>query len=145
MKPSNFTRFSISKPWGYYPPEVEEVIEKYEETIGQLNAKLTEKIRQNAKLKDRIVKLEDELRAMHIEMSSLELPDTEEIVESVVLNDFRNYPSGVSQRYMNEDLGGVESKDNDLILNPAGGNEEIKFQHSENDEDDEDDLFKIVT
>jgi hypothetical protein len=93
MKPNDFTKFRLSKPYGYHPPDVEKAIEQYEEMIGKLNDKLSEKIQLCSKYQERINKLEEELRAMHIEMSSLELPDTEEMVESVVLGDFRNYPN----------------------------------------------------
>lgn len=94
MKPNQYIRFKRSKPWGYLPSEVEKAIDEYEATIGKLNDKLMEMNQIALRYKERCTQLEDELRAMHIEMSALELPDTEEMVESVVLSDFRNYPNG---------------------------------------------------
>lgn len=92
VKPGDHKRFKRSKPWGYLPTEVDKAMDQYENTIAQLNNKLMDVMQALAQYKDRCKSLEDELRAMHIEMSSLELPDTEEVVESVVLNDFRAYP-----------------------------------------------------
>jgi hypothetical protein len=93
LKPENYVKFSKSRDWGYYPPEVEKAIEQYEDVIGRLNERLVEKVQECERLKARNAKLEDECRRMHIEMSSIELPDTEEVVENVVLQDFRRYNS----------------------------------------------------
>lgn len=94
MKPNQWIKFKLSKPWGYYPPDVDKTIDQYEATLGKLNQTLAEQVQLSMRLKERIKTLEDELRAMHIEMSSIELPDADELAESVVLQDFRNYPNG---------------------------------------------------
>ena len=96
LRQNKYTKFKLSKPWGYFPPDVDKAIDTYESTLGKINSALAEQVQLNTRLKERIKKLEDELRAMHIEMSSIELPDTEELTESVVLQEFRNYPNGPS-------------------------------------------------
>lgn len=95
LNPESYTQFRPSKPWGYYPPEVEEKIEQYENMISAVNAKFEEKQLRCLKLEQTICMLQEELREMHLQLSSLELPDSTEIVESVVLNDFKNYNNGL--------------------------------------------------
>ena len=94
MKPNQWIKFKLSKPYGYYPPDVDKTIDQYEATLGKLNQTLAEQVQLSIRLKERIKTLEDELRAMHIEMSSIELQDADELAESVVLQDFRNGNAG---------------------------------------------------
>lgn len=94
LKPDNYTQFRISKPWGYYPPEVEEMIKQYEETIGALTDKYEESQQECLRLSSTIEGLQNELRRMHLEMTSLELPDATETVEHYVLDEFKSYNSG---------------------------------------------------
>lgn len=91
MKPSDYTQFRKCQPWGYYPPDVEKRIEQYEETIQKLTDKFTGLKQEKSELIQKIERLQDELREMHLQMSSLELPDTSEAIEHYVLDDFRNY------------------------------------------------------
>ena len=117
LNPESFTQFRPSKPWGYYPPDVEEKIAQYENIISALNGKFEEKQLECSKFGQTINRLQDELREMHLQLSSLELPDSTEIVESVVLNDFKNYNnSNYSNSYepiidkKEENHSNVESK-----------------------------------
>lgn len=137
MKQNEYTMFKISKPWGYYPPDVEKSINNYEDVIGQLNSKLEEKVQQCTRLQDRINKLENELREMHIEMSSMELPDTEELVESVVLQDFRNYPNGYVERHAStpppDDEGVVTIQNDGEVRDEAKGILDGMYEDDEED------------
>lgn len=94
MRPGDYTQFRKSKPWGYYPPAVEEKVKQYESTIEALTEKLIHKNHLVSNLKQNIEQLQDELREMHLQMSSLELPEASEAVEHFVLDDFKNYNSG---------------------------------------------------
>lgn len=119
MKINDYTMFQISKPWGYYPPDVEKMIKQYEETIEKLNNKLAQKIHQLANANQRNEKLEEELRALHLELSSLELPDTDEVVEGLVLNDFKNYPNDLEsslQPFRNSDNSSNDSKNETFVF-----------------------------
>lgn len=117
-----FTKFRISKPYGYNPPDVEAAILQYEETVGRLNAALVEVKQANIRFQERIRKLEDELRAMHLEMSCMELPDTEEAIQSVVLNDFKNYHNDVQPEAppKGKELEGEGIVDIEKELKPRG-------------------------
>lgn len=95
MKKTQFTKFQLSKPYGYYPPAVDQTIDQYERTIGAMNSKLVEQQQLVTRLQDRISKLEDELRRMHIEMSSMELPDADEVVAGLIMQDFKQYNAPV--------------------------------------------------
>jgi len=87
----DYTMFKISKPWGYYPPEVEARIQEYESALMKTNAAIAS-LQQSVNQKDEQIKqLQGELRKMHIEMSSLELPEADDLVERSVLEDFKGY------------------------------------------------------
>lgn len=85
--------FSKSRPWGYHPKEVESKIDEYKETLGKLNDKYAAEKQIVLNLDARVERLESELRQRHLEMSALELPNADEVVGSLVLNDFKNYNS----------------------------------------------------
>lgn len=93
LNPKDFTKFSKSSSWGYYPVEVEQYVDDQDKLIVSLTNKLQESKQIINTLNGRIASLEDELRRMHMEMSSLELPNVEEAISSYVLNDFKNYNS----------------------------------------------------
>lgn len=94
MKPEDYTQFRKSEPWGYYPPEVEERIRQYEETINALNEKYMESIHVCSNLKQDVNHLQEQLRDLHLQISFVELPEPSEAVEHFVLDDFKSYNSG---------------------------------------------------
>ena len=93
MRPEDYTMFTKSKPWGYHPILVEQQIAEYDKAMNAITEKYLNARNTCLKLGERIEQLENELRDMHIQMSSLELPETSEVVEHYVLDDFKNYNS----------------------------------------------------
>ena len=91
MRQNKYTMFKLSEPWGYYPPDVEKRISQYEAALKDLNSKYAEQKQVSLSYEEKINKLESELRSMHLQMSSLELPEAEEAVSSFVLDDFKHY------------------------------------------------------
>lgn len=129
IRPEDFTQFKLSKPWGYYPPAVEEKIKQYETIIRELSDKFLEEKQKNMSLIQKIEQLQDELREMHLQMSSLELPEAVEAIEHFVLDDFKNYNSSKFDSVQEPNI--VENKYNE---------NEIKNQ----DDDNGDSPFIIV-
>lgn len=143
LRSSEFTQFPKSKPWGYHPQEVEKRVLEYEKTIAELTEKYLEKEQIIMSLKSKIDKLQDELREMHLEMSSLELPEAEEAVERCVLDEFRNYnnpeyrdapepPPIIKNNYKNPEIVKNEYKEEkieeseELLILPKNNNSDNK-------------------
>lgn len=124
LNPKNYTQFRLCKPWGYYPPEVEEKIHEYEHTIKTLSEKYLEQKQFNLNLKQKIERLQDELKDMHFQMSSLELPEPVEAVEHFVLDDFRSYNS-IEQHAQSNDSG--EDTSNEIRVHSDDDGDEIEF------------------
>lgn len=141
MRPEDFTQFRKSKPWGYYPPAVEEKIAQYEETIRNMSEKFLEQRQLNLNLKQKVEQLQDELREMHLQMSSLELPEAVEAVEHFVLDDFKNYNSGNHDDIEEPIIVGDENEYKESEENFTYGENQI---NDENGDDDEDTPFIIV-
>ena len=141
MRPEDYTQFRKSKPWGYYPPAVEEKIKQYEDTIRNLTDKCLEEQQARMSLEERIEKLQDELRDMHLQMSSLELPDASEAVEHFVLDDFKNY-----NRNNSDDIKEPEILNHTDEYNECSDSLTNDFMNlQQENEDDSDDLpFMIV-
>lgn len=141
MRPEDYTQFRKSKPWGYYPPAVEEKIKQYEDTIRNLTDKCLEEQQARMSLEERIEKLQDELRDMHLQMSSLELPDASEAVEHFVLDDFKNY-----NRNNSDDIKEPEILNHTDEYNEGSDSLTNDFMNlQQENEDDSDDLpFMIV-
>lgn len=93
LKNNLYNMFSVSKPWGYYPDEVEDKVRALEEEISDLKNKLKLKQDIEAKKDIRIEHLENELKSLHIEMSALELPDTAELMQKQILSEFKDFKS----------------------------------------------------
>ena len=94
-----FTMFRKSKPYGYNPADVEKKIGEYEDILRQINTKYAEKVQENNQLREKIERLENSLKEMHMEMANLEMPDTNEIVEKYVMNEFKNYNTPAENPY----------------------------------------------
>lgn len=90
-KPQDFTMFHKSRPWGYHPEEVEAKIIEYENALKDLNNKYMEQKQISLSLEQRVIQLQNELKDMHFQMSSLELPEPEAAVEHFVLDEFKHY------------------------------------------------------
>lgn len=91
MRMDDFTMFKKSKPFGYFPPDVEEKILEYEKTISQLTDKIHDVNVEKGELQQAISSLQNELRAMHIQMSHTELPDASDAVTHMVFDRFRKF------------------------------------------------------
>lgn len=139
-----FTMFPKSKPWGYHPEAVEKKINEYEVALGMVNNKLAEQVQVNTSLLAKIEKLENELREMHFQMSSLELPEVEEAVGHMVLDEFRHFnhddpdeptpkPShaGIFKKKQNVQ----QNNDQSDGLNIVGNESESASDHSYEDDD----------
>lgn len=99
LDPKQYTKFTKSSPWGYKADEVEEKIAEYEDALRGL----TDRVRSYEAIiseKDAtITRYEDELRSMHLQMSSLELPNVEEVIETHVLDGFKAYNTPEPEQY----------------------------------------------
>ena len=137
LNPNDFTMFPKSQPWGYEPLSVEKRISQYENAIGEVNKRFLEEQQINAQLNQRIEKLQDELKNMHIQLSSLELPDVEEAIEHMVLNDFQNYNSNNKNNYNEKKQYKNEEKednneDNNFVIAGDGSEEKIHDNNGNN-------------
>lgn len=163
MRPEDYTMFTKSKPWGYHPILVEQQIAEYDKAINAITEKYLNARNTCLKLGERIEQLENELRDMHIQMSSLELPETSEVVEHYVLDDFKNYNStnaddsipspsivsngkkkpGIKKKSTNNsnNINGVKSKTNKSNNN---NNLNIITAGNDNNGDDEDDGSFVI-
>ena len=121
---NEYTMFPKSKPYGYHPPSVEKQIKQYEAALSQVNAKLIESRNIIMQQKEKISRLQDELREMHIQMSNLELPDVEDVVSHCVLDDFKNYNNPEAKMFPDPPI--INNNEN-LKLKP------IKNQYNNND------------
>lgn len=108
IKPSQYTMFPKSKPWGYHPVYVEERIKEYETALMQVNNKNIELSQVISRLEETIKRLQDELRDMHLQMANLELPDIDEVVQQSVLNDFKNYNNVEAKEFPDPPMSIVE-------------------------------------
>jgi hypothetical protein len=129
MKEDKF--FRLSKPYGYYIPEVNEAIKKYNEVISKLKDNIMNyKIREK-KYTERIKILEEEVGSMHMQMSMLSLPD---------MDDKQEYNSllklAKSKNTNTEDIAVEEAstKEEESVLNNTEAL--IKSQKESTDEDD---------
>lgn len=107
-----FNKFKKSKPWGYHPPDVDEAIDEYENALSQLNGVISSKDSEIVKLRtekdqmekefdekesslnEEIVYLKNELRDMHLQMASIELPDVSQDAGDAILKSFKEEKSG---------------------------------------------------
>lgn len=126
LKRNDFTMFKASKPWGYYPVDVEATIAKYEKTIKELADKNIDIKQKNLGLEQKVERLQEELKQMHFQMSSLELPETEEVIENYVLDGFKNYNS------INNNDSNNEDNDEDVEEKPIKKNIGFKKSDSNN-------------
>lgn len=99
-----YTRFTISKPWGYHAPEVEEAIDLYEKTIQQLKQIIESKDDEVNQLKVELDRARAEIRHLHIEMSCIDLPSESSMAEAFVLNNVAK-SSSQTDNIKQEDLG----------------------------------------
>ena len=128
LNPKNHTQFRLCKPWGYYPPEVESKINEYEHTIKTLSEKYLEQKQVNLNLKQKIERLQGELKDMHFQMSSLELPEPVEAVEHFVLDDFRSYNSKEPTPTYSKSSDSDEDTSNEIhIHSDSNDDEDIEF------------------
>lgn len=97
LNPKDWTTFSKSKPFGYYPPEVDEEFQKYDDALSTLNKAYDDKEEENYKLKEKLVKYENELKDLHLQLATIDLPPMDEDVSKVVLKTFDDQGKGKSR------------------------------------------------
>lgn len=129
LKPKDFTMFNKSRPWGYKPDEVEDLINELKNTIRLLNDKVIEQKQLVLSQQQKIERLQEELRKMHIEMSSLELPETSQAVEDMVLQNFAAYNS-TGQHTNYEEVEALPQPK--IIGNEADSSDESNNQEGQN-------------
>lgn len=138
LRPEDFTQFRKSSPWGYLPSDVEKKIDEYDKTVNSLIEENQNKKRIILELQSRISRLEEELREMHLQMSSLELPSAEAAIEHTVLSEFKNYNS-----HRNKENYMVSNDDEDDFLDYEKSNMDAN-KNNDNKSDDNDDTFVII-
>lgn len=142
LKSRDYTMFAKSKPWGYKPDDVEAAIREHRNTIGLLNDKVIEQKQIIINQQDKIKKLQEELRRMHLEMSSLELPAVDQAVEDMVLGNFAKYNevTQITHAQNEEDNKEFQEHGPEIVGNYSSNNS--SNDHSNKDSEDE---FIIVT
>lgn len=147
LRPEDYTQFPKSKPWGYHPEKVEEVIAEYEKTIQELNNQILEKNQLNVNLSTKIEQLESELREMHLQMTHMELPDASEAVQHFVLDDFKKYNSkDYNDEYNFKKVEDIQINDNQTFDFFDNENADLNNNNNTTSKDDDDEeLFVIVT
>lgn len=145
MKTNEFTMFRLSKPYGYHPPAVEERIKQYETALREMNDKYQEARHIMTSQQQKIERLQEELREMHLEMSNLELPEVEACIEHYVLDDFKNYNA------INNDTSIPEPPK--PLTNEANSSKKLQLDLNqyktglntiEEDSDDSENFFEII-
>lgn len=81
--------FKISKPYGYYMEEVEEAIHKYDDILKEMENIIAQQQLKISELESENKRLNREVTDMHMQMSMLEIPDSNAITEQVIINQFR--------------------------------------------------------
>jgi len=120
LRPENYTMFPKSQPWGYEPEAVEKKIGQYENALSELNNRHNDDLQIIAQQEQRIDKLEHELKNLHFQLSSLELPDVEEPIEKMVIDEFKEF----------------KAKDNSILFEEAS-TEEKGYKNDLNKENDD--------
>ena len=82
--------FRISEPWGYFPQDVEEAVEKYNEMIIQLERIVLEKDARIAEYAKAESRLKEEVSRMKYQMQMLELPSADKAQEYMALEKFKD-------------------------------------------------------
>ena len=139
MKHYEHTMFTRSRPWGYEPVEVEEKMREFEVSLNGLINQCME-LKKIINDKDATIKnLKNELRDMHVQMSSLELPDADEIVQKHVLDEFKDYNNPAHSDYPTPPP--MENKDGEQ---KAKKQRKLKIkENKEKKSDDEEFLFNF--
>lgn len=123
-----YTRFQISKPWGYNPDEVEEAVDLYEKTIIQLKQVIEAKDNDISQLKNDFEKARKEIRNLQLEMSCIELPSESSMAEAFVLNNVAKAASQ-TESLKQEDLGDEFEGAPRFIPEPEPKPKKIHFDH----------------
>ena len=140
LRPEDYTMFKKSQPWGYHPIQVEQQMQKYDEALNALTEKYLAARQTCLKMGNKIDQLQQELREMHLQMSSLELPEASEAVEHFVLDDFRQYNSNNNDDSIPSPDIVNDNKDSREHLNNYNNSNNINFNGNNSDDD-----FLIIT
>lgn len=98
----NGSMFRISRPYGYYIKDVDEVITKYNSVFTELKTTILSLKNEKAQLLNENKQIKSELRNMQMQMSMLQLPDTSETEDFTMLDKMKSITG--EKRYDFSDL-----------------------------------------
>jgi len=143
LNPDDFSMFQKVKPWGYHPVQVENKINQYENALSELNNRHNDDLQIIAQKDQRIEKLERELKNLHLQLSSLELPDVEEPIEKMVIDEFKEFKAKENKPLFNEAMTEEKEYKNEENVNSVHhndeDNEDVGFTIAGEDTDNSDD------
>ena len=116
LNSKDYNNFPKSKPFGYYPPAVDEAIVKYEASLSKAIARIRELENEKIQVVQENQHLQSELKSMHLQMASLELPEVSDAVTSFVLDEFKQ--SNIPQQELDKQWASpnptMKSRDNSV-------------------------------
>jgi len=150
--------------FGYYIPDVDATIDRYNEAIKKLQRIIAEQkdiINQKEREKEKAM---NEIQRMHLQMSALEVPDMATVQESLILNQFKNRKKTPEQiqeeeeqiespRSKKELLESIEKELSNTISvvqeeetsnSELNTNTESLLEETEEEEEDDGNVFKII-
>lgn len=152
--------------FGYYIPDVDATIDRYNEAIKKLQRIIAEQkdiINQKEREKEKAM---NEIQRMHLQMSALEVPDMATVQESLILNQFKNRkktPEQIQEEEKEEQIESPRSKkellesiekelsntisvvqEEETSNSELNTNTESLLEEIEEEEDDDGNVFKII-
>ena len=152
--------------FGYYIPDVDATIDRYNEAIKKLQRIIAEQkdiINQKEREKEKAM---NEIQRMHLQMSALEVPDMATVQESLILNQFKNRkktPEQIQEEEKEEQIESPKSKkellesieeelsntisvvqEEETSNSELNTNTESLLEEIEEEEEDDGDAFKII-
>lgn len=152
--------------FGYYIPDVDATIDRYNEAIKKLQRIIAEQkdiINQKEREKEKAM---NEIQRMHLQMSALEVPDMATVQESLILNQFKNRkktPEQIQEEEKEEQIESPKSKkellesieeelsktisvvqEEETSNSELNTNTESLLEEIEEEEDDDGNVFKII-
>lgn len=119
--------FSISRPWGYNPQEVDPAITKYNNLLAKQKGIIIKLKEENTSLKNEIQSLENELRDMQMQLSFATIPSVNSIQEEYILNEFDKAFQSEPRNNNNQQT----TQNNQQIQTPVQTSPEYKEEESQ--------------
>lgn len=82
--------FRTSRPFGYYMPDVDATIEKYNMALEEMKATIIDYKDRNKQQEKEIMRLQEELTEMHIQMNNIYVPEMSSTTEHMILDQFNS-------------------------------------------------------